>query len=361
CSGNQTRVTLMQERYFADASKMKEGSKEIWQIPVSLRPAGSKAVTPKLLAERKQTFELPGCAAWVFVNAGGRGYFRSGYDAVALNKMSEGLETAFSPEERIRYLGDLWAQMRIGRVGIGDYLATLEKMQNERSRAVVASMMGYLPDIHDTIVSAEDRPKFEAWVRKFLQPVLTELGEEPVAGESDDRRGMRADVIAMLTQVGRDPRLIAKSRSVAEQYMKQPDSVDSALAANALTTAALEGDAALYNAYVEKMKTAKTPEEYYAYFGALEVFPDAALLKRTFDFALGPDVKNQDLFTLFGPLGNYPTQATAWELFKSDFPAIMKKVDGSGAVQFAQAASLFCDAKLRDDSQQFFAAQNLPG
>jgi len=39
----------------------------------------------------------------------------------------------------------------------------------------------------------------------------------------------------------------------------------------------------------------------------------------------------------------------------------MKKVDGPGAVQFAQAASVFCDAKLRDDSQQFFAAQNMPG
>jgi aminopeptidase N len=361
CKGDKTQVTLAQERYFADASKMKAGSKEIWQIPVSLRAAGSKVAKPELLTEKKQNFELPGCAAWVYANASGRGYFRSGYDAATLSKMSDELETSFSPEERIRFIGDLWAQMRIGRVGIGDYLATLEKMQSERSRAVVASIMGYLPDIHDTIVSAEDRPKFEAWVRKFLQPIATELGEQPVAGESDDRRGMRADVIATLTQVGRDPKLIAKSRTLVEQYMKEPDSVDPALAANALTAAALEGDAALYEKYMEKMKTAKTPEEYYAYFGALGVFPDPALVKRTFDFALGPEVKNQDLSTLFGPLSNYPTQATAWELFKADFPAIMKKVDGPGAVQFAQAAGVFCDAKLRDDSQQFFAGQNLPG
>jgi hypothetical protein len=158
---------------------------------------------------------------------------------------------------------------------------------------------------------------------------------------------MRADVIAMLAQVGRDPKLLAKSRYVAEQYMKDPSSVDSAIAGNALATAALQGDSALYDKYLEHMKAAKTPQEYYAYFGALGVFPDPALVKRTYDFTLGPEVKNQDLFALFGPLSNYPTQVTAWELFKSDFPAIMKKVDGSGAVQFAQAASVFCDVKLR--------------
>jgi aminopeptidase N/puromycin-sensitive aminopeptidase len=361
CSGGKTQLTLTQERYFADAAKMKEGSKEIWQIPVSLRAAGSKTVTQKLLTERKQSFELPGCAAWVYVNASGRGYFRSSYGAATLAKMSDELESSFSPEERIHYLGDVWTQVRVGRLGIGDYLATLEKMQAERSRAVVGVMMGRFAEIHDTIVAAEDRQKFEAWVRKILEPIAADLGDQPVAGESDDRRGMRADVIAMLAQVGRDPKLLANSRDVAEQYMKDPSSVDSAIAGKALTTAALQGDSALYDKYLEHMKAAKTPEEYYAYFGALGVFPDPALVKRTYDFTLGPEVKNQDLFALFGPLSNYPTQATAWELFKSDFPAIMKKVDGPGAVQFAQAASVFCDVKLRDDSQQFFAAQNLPG
>jgi len=361
CSGDKTLVTLTQERYFASSTKMKEGSKEIWQIPVSLRAAGSKTVTQRLLTERKQTFALSGCAAWVYANASGRGYFRSSYDAATIEKMSAELESSFSPEERIHFLGDVWAQMRIGRLGIGDYLSTLEKMKGERSRAVVGVMMGRLGEIHDRIATTEDRARFEVWVQKFLAPIAADLGEESVAGEKDDRRAMRADVIATLAQVGHDPKLIAKSRSVAEQYMKDVSSVDAALAANALTTAALEGDAALYDRYVGKLKTAKTPEEYYSYFGALGAFPDPALARRTYDFALGPDVKSQDMFAVLGPLGNPPTQAAAWELFKSDFPGILKKVDSTDAVQFAAAASFFCDAKLRDDSQQFFAAQNLPG
>ncbi|HJZ62800.1 MAG TPA: M1 family metallopeptidase [Candidatus Acidoferrum sp.] len=361
CGGGKTQVTLTQERYFADAAKMKEGSKEIWQIPVSLRRAGSKEVTQKLLTEKKQTFELPGCAAWVYANASGRGYFRSGYDAATLAKMSEEIETSFTPEERIHFLGDVWTQQRIGRLGIGDYLAVLEKMKGERSRAVVAVMMGRLGEIHDQIASAEDRPKFEAWVRDFLNPIATELGDKPVAGEPEERRGMRADVFATLAQVGRDPKLLARSREVAEQYMKDANSVEAAMAGNALAISALQGDADLYAKYLDRMKAAKAPEEYYAYFGALGSFSRPELVKRTFEFALGPDVKSQDLFVIFGPIGNPPTQEMGWELFKQNFPAILKKMDAANTVTLAGVAGFFCDAKERDDAQQFFAAQKLQG
>ncbi len=110
------------------------------------------------------------------------------------------------------------------------------------------------------------------------------------------------------------------------------------------------------------MKTAKTPEEYYNYFGALSQFPSAELAKRTFELVLSPEVKNQDLYRIGGLLENIETQATAWELFKSNFPAIKAK---SGANRFQagspRVAGYFCDEKLRDDSQDFFASQNLPG
>jgi hypothetical protein len=48
-------------------------------------------------------------------------------------------------------------------------------------------------------------------------------------------------------------------------------------------------------------------------------------------------------------------------LFKTDFPTILKKIDASDALGFAQIASVFCDPGLRDDSQKFFAEQRLPG
>src|SRR5580692_1900100 len=356
-----TAVTLSQERYFADVAKLTAGSQEVWQIPVSLRPEGAKDSTYVLLAQRQQTFELQGCTAWVYANGGGRGYYRSNYDAATLAKMSAELETTFSPEERIHFLGDEWAMVRVGRLSVGDYLDTLDKMRAERSRAVVGVMMGRFSDLHDYVVSASERPAFEKWVREFLRPIAADLGETPVPGESDDRRGLRSDVFGVLATYGRDPRLLAKSRALVEQYMRDPNSVEAALAANALNVSAFDGNADLYNRYLEHMKTAKTPEEYYNYFGALTQFPSVELAKRTVDLGLGPEVKNQDLYLVGNLLGNVEIQAAAWELFKSNFPAIKEKAGESLSGGFPTLAGYFCDEKLRDDSQGFFTSQNIPG
>ena len=143
--------------------------------------------------------------------------------------------------------------------------------------------------------------------------------------------------------------------------MQAPDGVDGGLAGKALIIAAMNGDAALYDRYVQHLKMAKSPEEYFFYLRGLGFFPDTVLTKRTFDLVLGPDVKSQDMFALYFPLVNYQTQSVAWNLFKSDFPQILKKVDASDAVGFAQVAGLFCEPGLRDDAQKFFADQQLPG
>jgi aminopeptidase N len=361
CAGGHTVVVLSQRRYFADAEKIRAGSPEIWTIPVPLRGANATATTYVLLSGREQSFDLDGCYEWVYNNAGGRGYFRSSYEPVEYQKMSAAVESSFSPEERIRFLGDAWAMVRVGQLNISEYLATLENMRGERNRAVVEVMLGHIEELHDHLVTAADRPAFEAWVGNLLRPMAAELGSEAVAGESADRAALRSEIFGTLALDAREPELVAKSRRVTEAYMKDPGSVDESLAHNALAVAAENGDTALYEQFMEHLKTARTSEEYYAYFRALGLFPDPALTKRTFDFLLSPAVKNQDLFYLSVPFQNYQTQDAAWANFKADFKQIEDKVDSSLGAGIVEIAGVFCDAKLRDDSQQFLTKQGIPG
>jgi aminopeptidase N/puromycin-sensitive aminopeptidase len=361
CKGDKTEVTLSQRRYISDAAAMAAGSPEIWPIPVNLLPSATKKPQYHLLTNKEETVELPGCSVWVYANAGGRGYYRSRYDAASFAAMSKEVESTFSAEERVRVPSDAWALVRVGELNIADYLNLLEIMQGERSRQVLQVMTGHIPEIHDQFVSAPDRPAFEKWVRDFLTPIAKDLGETAAAGEPAERQALRGDIFAMLAQYGGDPRLIAKARTTAEQYMKDPNSVSTDLAKNALMISAMNGDAALYDQYVAHLKTAKNPEEYGFYLQSLGMFPEPALAKRTFDLVLGPEVKNQDLYALYIPLINYRVQPEAWELLKTNFPNVMKKIDASDAVSIAGAAGVFCDAGLRDDSQRFFADQKLPG
>ncbi len=92
----------------------------------------------------------------------------------------------------------------------------------------------------------------------------------------------------MLTAYGDDPALLAKSFDTVDAYMKDPTSVDTERARAALRIIAHKGDAALYDRYMEHIKSAKTPEEYYPYFFALTAFRYLVLTKRTFEFVLSP-------------------------------------------------------------------------
>ena len=362
CRGDKTEVTLKQEPYVADAEKMAVGSDRIWPIPVNLLPSGSKQPAYHLLNTKEETVELPGCSAWVYANVGSRGYYRSSYDSAAFAKMAAEVETKFSPEERDRFPSDAWALVRVGRMNIGDYLSLLQKMQAEQSREVIQTMLGHIPDIHDRVVAEADRAAFEKWVRDFLQPIAAGLGDAPAAGEPAERNALRSDVFESLAVYGRDPQLVAKARAVVEQYMAAPQSVDTALATKSIRVAARNGDAALYDKYLQHLQTAKTPQEYELYLVALGYFPGKESTARTYALVLSDQVKNQDMFELFIPLRNYYTQGVAWDLFKQNFPAIVKKSGGmTSAGELAYGAGLFCDAKLRDDSQKFFAEQKLPG
>ncbi len=275
--------------------------------------------------------------------------------------MSAELEAAFTPEERIRFLSDAWGMVRVNRLSIGDFLKTLEAVQKDQTPAVLEMVLNYIPAIHGLIASPEDRPAFEAWTRNYLQPIAAGLGSEAVAGEPAERRRVRSQLLVVLAEDAKDPEAIAKMRSLAQAYMANPASVDSNVAGNALAVAAQNGDAALYDQYMAHLKMSKTPEEYYRYFGALMAFDDPALATRTLEFMMTPAVRNQDLF-FDGLMANEKTQNVAWEWLKAHFSEIKAKQGASiGGANFVTIAGDFCDAKLRDDSQQFFAGQNIPG
>jgi aminopeptidase N len=392
CAGDVTKVTLAQKRFFADGKLVASGSKEVWQIPIALRAAGSKISVYKILSAGDQTFDLPGCARWVFANAGGRGYYRTEYDGATFGKISLGMEESFSPEERIHFLGDGWAMVRAGRLNVGDYLTALQYFAPDRNRAVIDEAIGVIPKIHDAIASPADRPAFETWVRKFLGPIENDLSPEKdkpappwseripgIGGTSDmpgmsagppdtrenaDRAALETDVLRMLIAYGNDPALIAKARLVAEQYMTNSSSVDAQLAQAALRTVAQSGDAALYDRYMDHLRKAKTPEEYYAYFFALASFRDPVLTKRTFEFVLSPEVRNQDMGLINALFNSDETQSAAWDLLKLHFKELQTKAGadiGGGGGGFVGVAGQFCDVKMRDESQEFFAAQHVPG
>jgi aminopeptidase N len=133
--------------------------------------------------------------------------------------------------------------------------------------------------------------------------------------------------------------------------------MDPSLATTYLQLAALNGDQALYDKYLEQMKRANQGRQA-QYRGALAYFSDPAFQKRTMDYAMSPEVRSQDLPYFIGGLLARPSSShAAWVFVKANWDALQKTLGVfQGLPAIVDSTASFCDQPTRDDVQAFFQA-----
>ncbi|MBS1851035.1 MAG: M1 family metallopeptidase [Acidobacteria bacterium] len=364
CAGNSTQVTLSQKRYFYDRARFAAQSPELWQVPVCLKggvTGGNSSQQCVLLTKAQQTFDFPGCTSWMFANAGAAGYYRSGYQPDSWQALGRNAESALTPAERILLLSDAWGSVRAGQVSVGTYLSVAENLRGERNRAVVVQLLDRLNYIGKYLVTGADKAAYAAWTRTLLGPIAKEVGWQPRSGESDEQKSLRAHLLRALGGVGEDPEALAEAHRLTEKALQDPASVDPGLAPVALSLSAKSGDTALYDQYVERLKTAKTPDAYYLYFWPLAEFSDPKLVQRTLDFALSPQVRSQDASRLVAYVIRHPqAQELAWDYVRSHWPNLEKLGGGFAAGDVVGATSSFCSLSMHDQVSEFFGSHPVP-
>jgi aminopeptidase N len=362
CEDGATLVTLTQQRFFADPARLAAGSPEVWTIPVLLRRAGdSGPARSELLTAKSQTFRLPGCAPWVLANALARGYYRTAYTPEALAAISKAAAKDLTPAEQILLLEDQWALVRNGRADVVDFIRLAEGLSGSRQLAVQQILLGRLQAIGDLLVDDAHRDRYNAWLRDLVRPLAQELGWTVAPGEPDDRKILRT--VALGTLGGADDAdTRAEARRLLDRYLKDPAAVDPSLVDLAFGLSARNGDAALYDTFLERMSAAKTPEEYYRYLFSLTAFRDPALVRRNLDFALSGQVREQDLGGVTAALlGNSASRQPAWDLLKKNWPDLRSKVVSFGGRGAIPALAAFCDEAALKDIERFFTENRAPG
>jgi aminopeptidase N/puromycin-sensitive aminopeptidase len=150
---------------------------------------------------------------------------------------------------------------------------------------------------------------------------------------------------------------------MALRYIANPDSIPSTLAPRVLQVAAVGGDDALYQRYMEQLEAAAAqPEQYYRYFNALSWFSDPALVRRTLEFAVSPDVRSQDASTLIGGLIVHPWSSDlAWEFTKERWPMLLKTLNIFQAIpDLVDSFGAFCSVSRAADVKEFLAKNSVP-
>lgn len=359
CTSGKTAETLRQERYHALTEKTQSAS-QTWKIPVCLRlPDGSSRCD--VLAANTGTMTLPTCPSWVLGNAGGAGYYRVEYPVAAISRIAANIARV-TPAERVSLLADEWALVRAGKHDVTTDLDLASALADERNPVVMESVSGRLRWIGDHLTTTASRSKYRAWVRHLLAPAMMEAGWTPAASEAPDRKALRADVVETLGETGRDPLVLARARTLAQQLLDNPTSLDPTLRRPVAYLGAIDGDAALYDRYLARVRAVTEPDEHYRYLTALAHFSDPSLVRRTMDLVLSPEVRTQDMPGLLAALLTNPDgRDLAWTLVRERWSDLQKKTGPFlGNTTIVSSLSSFCGHDKAAEIRQFFSAHPVP-
>ena len=340
-------VKLSQSRYLRAGIK---GDAQTWIVPVSLRYSDGKTTRTKtvLLDAASKTFKLDGPKVeWVFPHADAVGYYRWNMPSAQFVKLASNATSNLTAGERIAFLGNLGALLDAGAVRGGEFLDVLNGFSTETDPQVLQSMNGALFRI-DNALEEKDKPLFAAYIRRTVAPALERIGYEKKPGEDPTVTILRPALLGLVANVGQDPKAIAFGKQAAAKYLTDPASVDPSIAGTALyINAAHGGDAALWEEYRKRFENATVPADRSRFLGTLGAFKDPALRKKALEYALGPAIRPNEIFTIpFSGQDTEEARAATFEWALANYDAIAAKLPAPFRVGMPRLASGCDESRL---------------
>jgi aminopeptidase N len=363
CVNNRSQLDISQQRFFLDPAAQQTRSAERWQIPVCVKAGSPGAGGCDLIADNKQTLSLGNsCVPWAFANAGAQGYYRTAYTPETLRALVPRIQEALTPPERLSIAGDEWALVRAGRHTAADFLTLATGFANEHTSGVLGNVTDRLDFIESYLTTEDGRPRFRRFVRSLFGPLFQEIGFTSTAVDSDERRALRATLIATLGTTGADDQIAAAARTALDRTLAGGPSLDPTLARSIVAVAARTGDAVLFDALLAASERATAPDERYRYLYALAQFQDPALIDRGLAYGLTSKLRSQDTASFFARfLAEEAARPRTWSFLKQHWAELEPRIAiFGGDTTVTSALSSFCDAPARDDISAFFAQHPLP-
>ena len=346
-------VSVSQRRFFLSPS-IKPNLAQKWTLPVCFKIANGDQ-NCEVLTPQSTELKVPKGGLF-FPDAGGKGYYRSGYTSEVFDNLVSNVESGLTPEERIKFIGNEWAQVRANRSTVGDYLNLVSAIRNDKNSAVVDSAIGGVVAIyHRVAASPAEKAAIASWIRNNFAPVYAQLGA-PMPSDSPNIRELRATIFELLGQYGEDPAVLSQARELTEKYLANPESVEPTLAQTALALAATHGDVQLFDELQKTYETSTNPEMQERSLRLLAYFDNPQLEERALNFAVSKKVRNQDsAIQLAVALSGEKTRDLAWKFIQTHWNEVETELTPEMGQILVGSTGSFCSDSARNQVELFFA------
>jgi puromycin-sensitive aminopeptidase len=332
-----------------------------WQVPIQLRleGAGGAQAQRLMLGEPEVRLRTPGGFTSALVNEGGHGFYRVRYSGALQERLVARLPNGLAPIERFNLVNDTWATAVAGLVPLTQYLDMATRFRGERDRNVWTILLGSLHSLN-RVIRPDDRPHLERFLRGLVGPALAELGWTPRPGESELIRQLRGDLLRAVGTLGNDGAVQARAAELYGAALTDPRAVDQNVLPALIAILAYSGDQARYGEFVERFRSAATPQEEQRYLYALTAFRSGALVEQTLGKAINGEIRTQDApFVVRSLLMSVDAREAAWSFVKAQWDTMDRLYPKHGLRRMCDGVTGLVTPELERDVHTFFAARRI--
>ncbi len=244
CDG-KPRVVLTQRRYVAVG---RDAGDALWRVPVCLRGKGCQ-----VLAQPTAELPLASCPKLLFATAGGAGYHVATYGDTQWSALVSSAH-ALTLEEQLAVITDARVGLTAGRLPAERALRLIERWNLRARPPLVHALVELARTLPERdLIAEEARLPFARWVMRVFGARARALGWKARPGERDEVRVLRPRLLALVALHGRDARLAAEARALADAWLADRAAVDPDALEGVLEVAAWTGDAA----FAERLRGAR--------------------------------------------------------------------------------------------------------
>ena len=357
----QQRFTYLPEplRWWGAAPAAPAGPSR-WQVPVQLRvtAGGRDTVERVLLTQPEVRRPLPDGFQSVVANEGGHGFYRVRYDGDLRARLLDRLP-GLGAIERFNLVNDAWAVTVAGLMPVTDYLELTARFRDERDKNVWSVLLGSFTTLNRLLAPA-DRPRLEALVRDRVGPALAALDWTPRPGEDELARQLRGDLVRALGTLGNDPQVQARAAEVYEAHERGTTPVDPNVLPALIAVLAQAGNEGRYHEFVERFRTARTPQEEQRYLYALTAFRQPELVEQTLARTVDGEIRTQDApFVVRSMLMLVHARERAWDFVKKQWDTMDRLYPKHGLRRMAEGVIGLATPELEADVHRFFQERRI--
>ncbi len=289
-----------------------------WQVPALY--AGSKGggrviVGAETAVAAGESFRL---------NRGGQGFYRVQYDDELRDEIAH--QAADLPaEERYALVADLWANVLAGDVPAKDFIELASQFKEESEPEVWGAIIGGLGELN-RVVSSDDRPALQEFVRGLVSDAADKMGWQPGANESDLDRRLRGLLLRTRGVLGDDKSILPEARAVFAAS-RNGDTVDGEVAAAAIAIVAANGGSDEFDTFIDAYRNAGSPQDEVRFLQAAISVPEQETASKVLDMLTSGEIRRQDgAWVTARLIGHRTTGAESWNRIKDRWDQVLDAV-----------------------------------